>query len=214
MGPPDPRPARPRPLLAPRRRRVASCVRSPPSSSSEALAQSAAWRAAGHRLAVSVNISATNLLDPGLIEEIRRLLGRYGLPAEALVVEVTETCVISEFERSSTSSESFEISGSSSPLMTLGPDSPPLAYLSSLAVGELKLDRIFVAGLAAEEKGTGHRAGRRRHRPRPRHGPPRGRRRASKTAPRSTCSAGSGATSPRDISSAGRSPPTGSSSSG
>jgi diguanylate cyclase (GGDEF)-like protein len=118
----------------------------------EALAQCAAWRSAGHRLVMSVNVSATNLLDPGLIEEIRTLLGRYGLPSDVLVVEVTETCIISEFERSQRVIKELRDLGVVVSIDDFGSGFTSLAYLSSLAVGELKLDRIFLAGLATEEK--------------------------------------------------------------
>ena len=37
----------------------------------QALTQCAAWRADGTRLAVSVNISSSNLLDPGFIDAVR-----------------------------------------------------------------------------------------------------------------------------------------------
>ena len=66
----------------------------------EALAQCAAWRSAGHAMTVSVNVSATNLLDAGFIELVRGLLERYELPADALILEITETSLITEFERS------------------------------------------------------------------------------------------------------------------
>ena len=47
-----------------------------------ALAQCAAWRAGGRTLYVSVNLSATNLLDEGLPDRIRFLLARYHLGAD------------------------------------------------------------------------------------------------------------------------------------
>jgi len=64
----------------------------------EALSQCAAWRVAGRPLVVSVNVSPTNLLEPGFTEFVRHLLKRHGLPAEVLVIEITETCIISDFE--------------------------------------------------------------------------------------------------------------------
>jgi len=42
----------------------------------------------GEELSVSVNISASNLPDPGFPEPVQSLLKRHGLPAEALLGEV------------------------------------------------------------------------------------------------------------------------------
>ena len=66
----------------------------------EAVAQCTAWRLTGHAISVSVNVSPGNLLEPGFCEVVNDKLGQYGLPAEALVLEITETCLITEFERS------------------------------------------------------------------------------------------------------------------
>ena len=49
----------------------------------EALSQCAAWRAAGKELTVSVNISASDLLDPGFPDLVEQLLTHHALPAEA-----------------------------------------------------------------------------------------------------------------------------------
>ncbi|MGH9019271.1 MAG: putative bifunctional diguanylate cyclase/phosphodiesterase, partial [Acidimicrobiales bacterium] len=64
----------------------------------QALAQCSRWRHAGRYLAVSVNISASNLVDDGFADLVARLLEKYLLPADALVLELTETSIISEFE--------------------------------------------------------------------------------------------------------------------
>ena len=65
-----------------------------------ALQQAAIWRAAGNTLTMSVNVSATDLLEPGLFEIVADGLERYRLPAHALVLEITETSIITDFERS------------------------------------------------------------------------------------------------------------------
>jgi EAL domain-containing protein (putative c-di-GMP-specific phosphodiesterase class I) len=64
----------------------------------QALAQCASWRADGHAVSVSVNASPTNLLDTGFTDLVRDLLHHHRLPAEALVLEVTETSVIANLE--------------------------------------------------------------------------------------------------------------------
>jgi len=113
----------------------------------QALAQVAVWRSAGHLLTVSVNISATNLLDDGFTELVQELLERHGVPASALVVEITETSVITEFERSEAAIERLRALGITVSIYDFGAGFTSLAYLGRLAVGELKLDGSFITGL-------------------------------------------------------------------
>ena len=120
----------------------------------QALAQCSTWRHSGRYLAVSVNISATNLLDDGFADLVRRLLEKYRLPADALVLELTETSIISEFEKiASWSSRNSRSLGLVVSIDDFGAGFTSLAYLSNLAVGELKLDRTFIASLAARQSG-------------------------------------------------------------
>jgi diguanylate cyclase (GGDEF)-like protein len=116
-----------------------------------ALAQCAAWRSGGTSVAVSVNISPTNLLDPDLPGVVRRLLDRHGVPEGALVLEITETCVISDFEGSQLGIERLQALGVVVSIDDFGAGFTSLAHLSSLAVGELKLDRAFVNVLTSAQ---------------------------------------------------------------
>jgi diguanylate cyclase (GGDEF)-like protein len=119
----------------------------------QALSQCSTWRHSGRYLAVSVNISASNLLDDGFAEFVRRLLEKYCLPADALVLELTETSIISEFERSRQVIEELRALGLVVSIDDFGAGFTSLAYLSNLAVGELKLDRTFIASLATKQSG-------------------------------------------------------------
>ena len=119
----------------------------------QALEQCAKWRSAGQRLTVSVNISASSLLDGEFTGLVAHLLERYNLPAEALVLEVTETTAIVDFERSKLAIEQLRDLSIIVSVDDFGAGFTSLAYLSSLAVGELKLDRSFIKGLSTAEKG-------------------------------------------------------------
>ena len=119
----------------------------------EALSQCAAWRADGKELTVSVNISASDLLDPGFPELVERLLAHHALPAEALVLEMTETTAIADFERSQLAIQKLHDLGLIVSVDDFGAGFTSLAYLGSLAVGELKLDRSFITRLAEAEHG-------------------------------------------------------------
>jgi EAL domain-containing protein (putative c-di-GMP-specific phosphodiesterase class I) len=119
---------------------------------SNALWQCAAWRASGCEISVAVNVSATNLIDPGFAELVGELLVSYNLPGDALVIELTETTVISDFERSKLVIDELRELGLIVSIDDFGAGFTSLAHLSSLAVRELKLDRVFITGLGTGEK--------------------------------------------------------------
>ncbi len=116
----------------------------------QALAQCAVWRAGGARLAVSVNVSSSNLLDPGFIDLVRAALRRHRVPASALVLEITETTIIRDFEGCKQVIGELRELGVAVSIDDFGSGFTSLAYLGGLAVSELKLDRTFIGGLTAE----------------------------------------------------------------
>ena len=118
-----------------------------------ALTQCAAWRVVSPQLSVSVNVSATTLLAAGFIDLVRGHLLRHHLPASALVLEITETTVIREFERSKRVIADLQGLGLAVSIDDFGAGFTSLAYLGHLAVSEIKLDRAFITGLAAAERG-------------------------------------------------------------
>jgi diguanylate cyclase (GGDEF)-like protein len=117
----------------------------------DALTQCASWAASGDLLPVSVNISATNLLDPRFVGTVRDLLQRHGVPAQGLVLEITETSVISEFGRSQQVIQELSDLGIVVSIDDFGAGFTSLAYLSTLAVKELKLDIALISKLTAKE---------------------------------------------------------------
>ncbi|MDQ6849840.1 MAG: EAL domain-containing protein [Actinomycetota bacterium] len=115
----------------------------------DAIAQCAAWRSQGNLLTVSVNISGTNLLDPRFVGLVQDLLDSHGVPPASLVLELTETSVISDFARSQQVIQELSDVGVVVSIDDFGAGFTSLAHLSSLAVKELKLDRTFVSALAS-----------------------------------------------------------------
>ncbi len=64
----------------------------------QALTQCAAWHRDGQPVTVSVNISVTNLLDPAFVDAVIAALAKHRLPASALLLEITETTLIKDFD--------------------------------------------------------------------------------------------------------------------
>ncbi|MDQ6715009.1 MAG: EAL domain-containing protein, partial [Actinomycetota bacterium] len=119
----------------------------------EALGQCAAWRVGGTRLAVSVNVSVSNLLDEHFVDALGDALSRHHLPGSALTVEITETTIISDFEACRRVIGRLRDLGVGVSIDDFGAGFTSLAYLGSLAVSELKLDRTFITGLANQAAG-------------------------------------------------------------
>src|SRR5690606_1777603 len=57
------------------------------------------WRSQGIDLTVAVNLSARNLLDDRIVEQIERMLIDYALPPHALELEITETSLMHDPKR-------------------------------------------------------------------------------------------------------------------
>jgi len=115
-----------------------------------AVAQCARWRHDGHDVSVAVNLSTTNLLDTGLPDQIREVLERHGLPTRALVLEITESTVMADLARSKNIIRTLSEMGLLISIDDFGTGFSSLAYLSDLAVGELKIDRMFIARLSVD----------------------------------------------------------------
>jgi diguanylate cyclase (GGDEF)-like protein len=117
-----------------------------------ALSQCAEWWSNGRFLAVSVNVSSTNLLDPGFTDLVLELLVRHHLPAESLVLEITETSIITDFEASQAVITRLRDVGVLVSIDDFGAGYTSLAYLSNLAVRELKLDGALITGLGTNRE--------------------------------------------------------------
>ncbi len=117
-----------------------------------ALTQVGIWRAEGSDVVVSVNVSASNLLGAGFAGLVQEALETHDVPAEALVLEITETGIITDFDRASLVVGQLSALGVIVSIDDFGTGFTSLAYLSGLSVGELKLDRTFVADLANPDR--------------------------------------------------------------
>lgn len=113
-----------------------------------ALEQCAAWRAAGQMMTISVNVSATNVLDSGFSESVMAALARHRLAPASLILEITETTIIRDFDLCKLVIEQLRKLGLGVSIDDFGAGVTSLAYLGSLAVSELKLDRSFLTRLA------------------------------------------------------------------
>jgi diguanylate cyclase (GGDEF)-like protein len=116
-----------------------------------AVAQCAAWRQAGRELTVSVNLSVRNLLDPDLPSLISDLLTIYRLVPEALELEITESMLMSDPDRSLITLTRLSQLGVGLSVDDYGTGYSSLANLRRLPIDELKIDRSFVSPMLSDE---------------------------------------------------------------
>jgi diguanylate cyclase (GGDEF)-like protein len=115
------------------------------------VADCARWRRGEKDLTVSVNLSVRNLLDPELPSLIGDLLERYDLAPEALQLEITESMLMSDPERSLYTLTALSQIGVGLSVDDYGTGYSSLANLRRLPIDELKLDRSFVSPMLSDE---------------------------------------------------------------
>ena len=112
-----------------------------------ALADQAAWRAAGCAWTVSVNVSAHNLEAPGFPELVLALMAEAGTAVDQVVLEVTETALAADTGRVAQAVDVLAASGVAISIDDFGMGYTSLSGLRTLPAAELKIDRAFVMGL-------------------------------------------------------------------
>jgi EAL domain-containing protein (putative c-di-GMP-specific phosphodiesterase class I) len=113
----------------------------------DALSAATVWRAAGHDLSVSVNISARSLLDTNLPRQVLAALDRHGTRPDRLCLELTETLALSQLETVDQVLTRLHDIGVRLALDDFGTGFSSLAVLSRIPVHQLKIDRSFVQAL-------------------------------------------------------------------
>jgi diguanylate cyclase (GGDEF)-like protein len=112
-----------------------------------ALQQAARWRELGLELTCSVNLSARNLLDPELPDQVEALLHKHCVQPRELTVEVTESATMADPGRAGEVLERLRTMAVGVSIDDFGSGHASIAYLARLPVGELKIDRSFVTDI-------------------------------------------------------------------
>lgn len=115
-----------------------------------ALAQLAQWRAAGHDVRMAVNLSARHLSDLALSDQVAAAIARHGVPASCLVLEVTETGILSDPARADVVIKELRSLGVEIAIDDYGTGNASLSYLKRLEIDELKVDRSFVSNIGSD----------------------------------------------------------------
>ncbi len=117
-----------------------------------ALDQAVSWHAEGHTFSVAVNLSAGSLVDDNLPQRIADLVASRGLPASALMLEITEDYIVRNVSKARTILAALRNHGFRIAIDDFGTGYSSLAYLRDLPIDELKLDRSFITPMADDRR--------------------------------------------------------------
>ncbi|MBI5898464.1 MAG: EAL domain-containing protein [Rhodocyclales bacterium] len=112
-----------------------------------AVADAAAWQTAGLNIVVAVNLSARDLLNRELVAEVGHLLATSGLDPRRLCLEITESALMDDPDLALHHLHELAALGLKLSIDDYGTGQASLAYVKTLPVHELKVDRAFVAGV-------------------------------------------------------------------
>lgn len=115
-----------------------------------ALAPLAGWRALAPGLTMAVNLSPLSLTDLALPERVSAALAAARLPAEALVLEVTESAVMEDFVLAADILTRLRIRGLKLAIDDFGTGHSSLLSLLRLPFAELKIDQAFIRPLETD----------------------------------------------------------------
>lgn len=118
----------------------------------QVIAHAAQWQRLGMAVVASVNLSTRDLLNQDLVTEIQCLLKQSGLPANQLCLEITESALMDEPELALKHLDELSALGLKLSIDDYGTGQASLAYVKTLPVNELKIDRTFVTGIDATPK--------------------------------------------------------------
>jgi diguanylate cyclase (GGDEF)-like protein len=114
----------------------------------EACRQAAAWQLTNPGFEMNVNLSASQLGNPALIDDVRDVLARTGLPPELLVLELTESVALTDLIESARVLGALKTLGVRIALDDFGTGFSSLSHLGALPVDVVKIDRSFVQAMA------------------------------------------------------------------
>jgi len=110
------------------------------------------WQARGLDLVISVNVSAQNLTGPEVADRYEAILREHGLNPEHVVLEITESSVMSDTARGLGMLARLRLKGFGLSVDDFGTGYSSLSQLSQIPFTALKIDRNFVSGAPAQPR--------------------------------------------------------------
>ncbi len=116
----------------------------------EAVRQAGEWQRAGLRLQVSVNISARDLMNRDLPDQVAELLDEHGVAASLLCLEITESGFMDDPAHAQKVLDRLAELGVKLSIDDYGTGYSSLSYIMRLPVQELKIDRSFISRMTSD----------------------------------------------------------------
>jgi diguanylate cyclase (GGDEF)-like protein/PAS domain S-box-containing protein len=113
----------------------------------EACRQQARWMARGIKLKMGVNLSASQLNEPDIVDQLTSTIRRFDIEASSICLEITETTLMQDVDRSLESLRQLKRIGVQLAVDDFGTGYSSLSYLQQFPIDAVKIDRSFVAGL-------------------------------------------------------------------
>ncbi|MDP9241508.1 MAG: GGDEF domain-containing phosphodiesterase, partial [Actinomycetota bacterium] len=110
------------------------------------------WLAQDPGRNLAINLSARNLLNPSLPDAVVDLLHSYRVPSTQLVLEVTETAMMSDLDTVDAVLARLRAAGVQLSLDDFGTGFSSLTFLSRIPVDEVKIDRSFVSRMLTSSR--------------------------------------------------------------
>lgn len=110
-----------------------------------AIGQMGQWRESGLEVDVAVNLSAPDILDPDLGDEILYLLRSRRVQPTQLLLEITESAVMRDPQLAAKNMQLLRVAGVRFAIDDFGTGHSSLSQLNMLPVDELKIDRSFIS---------------------------------------------------------------------
>jgi EAL domain-containing protein (putative c-di-GMP-specific phosphodiesterase class I) len=98
-------------------------------------------------ITLNVNLSALQVDDSGLVDRVASVLNRTGFPGARLMLEITESVLMQNVEKTIETLRNLKALGVSIAVDDFGTGYSSLNYLSSFPIDSLKVDRSFIQGL-------------------------------------------------------------------
>jgi EAL domain-containing protein (putative c-di-GMP-specific phosphodiesterase class I) len=118
----------------------------------EACKQILEWNKKHHAQGfISVNVSAKQLSQADLLEQVKAVLKETGLEAKHLKLEITESSIIKDPQRALETLQQLKTLGVTISLDDFGTGHSSLSYLHTLPLSTIKIDRSFVSGLNTDQ---------------------------------------------------------------
>lgn len=109
--------------------------------------QAAEWQRETPGFELNVNLSASQLGNPRLIDEVRAVLEETGLPPQLLVLELTESVALTDLVESGRVLSGLKTLGVRIALDDFGTGFSSLSHLGALPVDVVKIDKSFVQAM-------------------------------------------------------------------